>query len=161
MIKDKLKGDTNIGEAKFNEFWDWFGAGLEKIRHQKHMASLFLSGLVIGFISKSWCENVLNSQEEGSFLIRFSDRNPGRIAIAYVGPGGGHIKHYLVKASDTAGNKKTLVDFLKHIAITRYILQLCPDLCFKKFRKHAALQNYYTEQPDDVEGDGYEEFPSD
>jgi hypothetical protein len=43
-------------------------------------------------------------------MIRFSERHAGQFAISYVQ--GGLVKHYLVQATDTAGARKTLGDFV-------------------------------------------------
>jgi len=164
VLHYKLSGKAIVQPGDFEAFWEWFGAGLEKIRHQKHMSTLFLKGLLYGFISKAKAEALLQNRPDGTFLVRFSDRYPGRFAVAYNAQG--KVKHYLVKPSDTAGNKKTLVDFLKHIKSTKYILQLTPKVdeqgrqILEIHPKHEAFREFYTEKDDlqTTQGDGYEEF---
>ncbi len=124
-----------VSMKDFDQFWNWFGKGLHILRYQRHVGNLWKSGLIFGFIAKDAVHAALANQRYvalsslhcishdstplsarfphnsvGSFLVRFSENHAGSFAVAYK-----HleeVKHYLVKADDFAGPKKTLPDFL-------------------------------------------------
>lgn len=37
-------GKNIISQKDFDDFWDWFGKGMQKIRYQRHICSLWLTG---------------------------------------------------------------------------------------------------------------------
>ncbi|KAH3766790.1 transcriptional repressor [Pelomyxa schiedti] len=156
----KFDGNTVVTLQTFDNFWEWFGAALEKIRHQKNLCPLWLKGYIYGFISKIDSEKLLSRFEEGSFLIRLSDRFPGKYACAYVYDG--VVRHSLIKDTDVAGNKRTLVDFLHEIDHVRIIVQVRCDfnghIQINKCIKQDMLQEFLSEKQD-VCTPGYEEFP--
>lgn len=56
--------------------------------------------LLYGFVTKADIEGILKPFSPGTFMLRFSENNPGQIAVAYnVADGnmGMRVKHYLVK----------------------------------------------------------------
>lgn len=61
-------------DKKFT-FWDWFYAAAKTIRDR--LKKPWIDGLIIGFISKSETEQLLSQYENGTFLLRFSDSEPG------------------------------------------------------------------------------------
>jgi hypothetical protein len=69
-----------------------------------------LGRLIYGFVTRDDVCNALQGHDNGTFMIRFSERHAGQFAISYVQ--GGLVKHYLVQATDTAGARKTLGDFV-------------------------------------------------
>lgn len=91
----------------FVRFWGWFGRIVHKIRHQKAFASLWLNGLIYGFLSKIQAEEILKGESAGTFLIRFSERVPGKQAIAYVKENRDtnqtEVRHYLIAPHEKKG----------------------------------------------------------
>lgn len=73
-----------VSLGTYDRFWEWFGPGIEKIRHQKNLAPMWVKGFIYGFMAKNDCETLLAKHDEGTFVIRFSDRYAGRFAVAYV-----------------------------------------------------------------------------
>lgn len=124
------------------------------------MCPMWVKGYIYGFISKVDCDALLASHEEGSFVIRFSDRFPGKYATAYVYQG--EVHHSLVKDIDTAGNKRTLVDFLHEVDNVRTLLQYKSDFTGKvqvsRIPKEEILQEFFTEKQE-ARTPGYEELP--
>ena len=54
-----------------------------------------------GLIDKKACVRVLNTEDIGTFIIRFSDSTPGSFAVAYVTDDPKErVKHYLIKPED-------------------------------------------------------------
>lgn len=43
---DSIKGKTQIHIRDFENFWNWFGDAMHKIRHQKGFSSMWLKGYV-------------------------------------------------------------------------------------------------------------------
>lgn len=113
---------------------------------------------IYGLISKKDCANLLNNQEAGVFLIRFSDSIAGSFAIAYTTSDNNEkVKHYLVKPEDIGANK-SLPEFLKERKEFKMILAL--DLQqqqlvkLKKDEAFKAKQLYSTKRKaDDVDPD--------
>jgi hypothetical protein len=87
----------------------------------------------------------LEGQEEGTFLIRFSESAGGQFAVGYVSDDPSDpVKHYLVRAEDT-GSQKTLPDFLREKPQFKYLYQLdvnTGNMC--KYAKDAVLTPYYS-----------------
>jgi hypothetical protein len=111
----KFDSKTHINQKECEEFWEWFGKALHKIRHQKHFGSLWLRGFIYGFVSKPDAERLLYSQRPGSFVIRFSESTPGKLTVAYVKSdimtGRLEIKHYMIDPRDKK-ETQTLPEFL-------------------------------------------------
>eukprot|EP01105_Mastigella_eilhardi_P025883 TRINITY_DN71_c1_g3_i2.p1 TRINITY_DN71_c1_g3~~TRINITY_DN71_c1_g3_i2.p1 ORF type:complete len:902 (-),score=296.85 TRINITY_DN71_c1_g3_i2:20-2638(-) len=158
-----LKFDRNgmIGFAAFDAFWDWFGPTLEKIRHQKHLGPMWVKGYIFGLVTKSECYQLLCHEEDGVFLIRVSDRYAGKYAVAYVTKG--EVRHSLLKDSDTAGNRRTLIDTLRDTPHVQTLLQYKSDFAGKltlaKVSKEEVLQEFFTEKHESTTP-GYDDFPT-
>lgn len=147
-------GQTMVSQAAFDLFWGWFGKNLQKLRYQRHVCSMWQSGLIYGFISRFQVDEALKNEEAGTFLIRFSERHAGLFAVGYkiddTDPKQ-RVRHYLVRPDDTAGAKKTLPDFLAECNQFNRILQLTiephtgePRL--RNFPKDVVLEPYYSKR---------------
>ena len=110
--------------------------------------------LIYGLITKEDTNQFLQGQEEGTFLIRFSETFPGLFAVSYVSDDDSDpVKHYLVKPEDT-GSQKTLPDFLADQSAFQLLLQVTfegDDETFKspiyrRFQKDAMLEPYYSKR---------------
>eukprot|EP01103_Thecamoeba_quadrilineata_P013946 TRINITY_DN401_c0_g3_i1.p1 TRINITY_DN401_c0_g3~~TRINITY_DN401_c0_g3_i1.p1 ORF type:complete len:653 (-),score=131.78 TRINITY_DN401_c0_g3_i1:75-1961(-) len=157
--REKFFGKSLIREKDFNTFWDWFGKVLYKIRHQKHFCSLWVQGFVWGFVSKTDAENILFNESPGTFLLRFSERVSGKVAVAYVKKdpttGQQEIKHYLIDSHNEEKQSSTLPEFLAPHAHFLYFLQLNtvfdpPKQSIVKNRiiKSEVLRNYFNSKDD-------------
>jgi len=65
-------------------FWEWFYAILKVTRD--HLKDLWNKDnrVIYGFISRKQAEDLLVSRPNGTFLLRYSDSEPGCVTIAYV-----------------------------------------------------------------------------
>ncbi|KYQ91411.1 transcriptional repressor [Tieghemostelium lacteum] len=161
-------GKPLISQAAFDSFWVWFGKGLQKLRYQRHVCSMWQSGLIYGFISRQSVEEALRNEEQGTFLIRFSERHAGHFAVGYRVDDPDpekRIRHYLVKADDTAGAKKTLPDFLSECPLFNKILQLTIDVQtaeprLRNFPKDVVLEPYYSKRETLPATNGYDSLPT-
>lgn len=64
-------------------FWEWFHRILSLTSN--HMQRLWKENYVLGFINKHDAENLLKQkQQNGCFLLRFSDSELGGVTIAYL-----------------------------------------------------------------------------
>ncbi|KAF2072882.1 hypothetical protein CYY_005806 [Polysphondylium violaceum] len=161
-------GKPAISQSSFDAFWIWFGKGLQKLRYQRHVCSMWQSGLIYGFISRQSVEEALRNEDQGTFLIRFSERHAGHFAIGYKVDDPDpekRIRHYLVKADDTAGAKKTLPDFLSECPQFTKILQLTIDVQtgeprLRNFPKDVVLEPYYSKRETLPATNGYDSLPN-
>lgn len=134
-----------MSSKDFDTFWIWFAPCIHKIRHTRQLLQMWIQGFVdsflffflkmlslyrtlYGFLSKNVLNEILTNQQIGSYVIRFSEKNPGQMTIGYVTsippeP----IRHYLLKTEDTAG-KKTLADFIYENNQFRYVIQHKHDM---------------------------------
>jgi len=153
-----------VSQAAFDSFWAWFGKGLQKLRYQRHVCSMWQSGLIYGFISRFQVDEALKNEEPGTFLIRFSERHAGLFAVGYkiddVDPDK-RVRHYLVRPDDTAGAKKTLPDFLAECPQFTRILQLTVDPQtgeprLRNFPKDVVLEPYYSKRDSLTPTNGYD-----
>jgi len=63
-------------------FWEWFYRILLLTSH--NMGRLWKEGYIMGFVMKQAAEKMLLQQQNGCFLLRFSDSELGGVTIAYV-----------------------------------------------------------------------------
>lgn len=143
-------GQAMVSQAAFDLFWGWFGKNLQKLRYQRHVCSMWQSGLIYGFISRFQVDEALKNEEAGTFLIRFSERHAGLFAVGYK-IDDMHVRHYLVRPDDTAGAKKTLPDFLAECNQFNRILQLTIEPVtgeprLRNFPKDVVLEPYYSKR---------------
>jgi len=157
-------GQVMVSQAAFDNFWAWFGKGLQKLRYQRHVCSMWQSGLIYGFISRFQVDEALKNEDAGTFLIRFSERHPGLFAVGYkiddVDPEK-RVRHYLVRPDDTAGAKKTLPDFLAECPQFTRIMQLTIDPItgdprLRNFPKDVVLEPYYSKRDSLTATNGYD-----
>ena len=109
---------------------------------------MWFSGQIFGFGGKETCNEILSQETQvGTFLIRFSESNPGLFGVAFISDDpNDRIKHYLIKHEDTGANK-TLPDFLRNKPQFKFLLQFnFEDLTLQKIEKDIAFQEYYSKQ---------------
>lgn len=164
FLQGLLGGGRSVSAAQFDRFWDWFGKCLQKLRYQRHVGSLFVQGYLQGFLAKHTGLSILATQPPGTFLIRFSERNPGNFAIAYRASSShsaDSIRHYLLRPEDITGPKHTIVDFLgEQVALTHMLQIRCgPDgqpVVGKRTAKDELLGPLYAKKPQIPSADGYD-----
>ncbi|KAH9253916.1 hypothetical protein BASA81_008040 [Batrachochytrium salamandrivorans] len=68
--------------ASQEQFWQrWLHPTLQTLTH---VDQYWKRGLVLGFISETQCNELLQQQPQGTFLLRFSERNAGTITLSHV-----------------------------------------------------------------------------
>lgn len=153
LNKKFFGGKPVVDQSQFDAFWQWYGAALDTIRHQRPILGLWWQGLVYGFASKDDVNVALAREAQGTFLIRFSESFPGSFAIAYTTGEG--VKHYLVTPQDHALHK-TLPDFI--VAQPQFVnvlqLQITQDpatgkakLQLVRVSKMTAFESFCTKKP--------------
>lgn len=141
-------GQMSVTQAQASRFWLWFGQVVQTLRFKRHIANMWFTGLIYGFITKNACNEILKNEEHGTFLIRFSENYPGLFAVAYVDAEDPYerVKHYLVKPEDISSNK-SLPDFLREKPQFLLINQLDPTTGeLRKFNKDSVLKDYYSKR---------------
>jgi len=155
----KIKFDNKpiITQEEFSQYWLWFGPVLHKIRYQRHLNSLWTNGFICGFLTREEAEMVLHKEQAGTFVIRLSERHD-QLVISYQsstnnnsssGNGFDTVKHYLVKADDTHGARKTLPDFLKSYMELTCVLQIVANSEQRTLRrcdKDTAFREFYSRE---------------
>eukprot|EP01102_Stenamoeba_stenopodia_P007062 TRINITY_DN1973_c0_g1_i1.p1 TRINITY_DN1973_c0_g1~~TRINITY_DN1973_c0_g1_i1.p1 ORF type:complete len:620 (+),score=154.28 TRINITY_DN1973_c0_g1_i1:310-2169(+) len=126
--REKFSRKQIITQKDFDKFWEWFGKVLYKIRHQKHFCPMWVQGFVYGFLTKAEAEELLRNEPPGTFVLRFSERAAGKVAVAYVKRGEpgkpNEIKHYLIDPHSENKDSVTLPEFLTPHGHFLYFLQL-------------------------------------
>ncbi|XP_017480974.1 PREDICTED: signal transducer and transcription activator-like [Rhagoletis zephyria] len=122
-------------------FWEWFYAIMKLVT--THLNQMWTDGLIVGFINKQkTLEEILPSQPNGTFLLRFSDSECGAITIAV------HHDHgrYLI----TPWTANDLV--VRSLADRVNDLPMCQILYPKMLQRDAAFGSFYTPR---IARDGY------
>ena len=152
-----------ISRQMFEDYWKWFGKALHKLRYQRHVCSLWQSGFIQLAMSRNAVNNALMDKPPGVFMMRFSERNAGAIAISYKTSDPepeNAVRHYLMRAGDTAASKKTLPDFLAENEPLVFILQLLTSpsgtVSRRVYRKDDALEPYYSKRRQVKPSEGYD-----
>ena len=99
LAKWRFENKTTITKEAYEDFWGWFGLACRRIRHQLPFHSLWMKGLILGLISRQDAERLLAGEAVGTFVIRFSETNPGKIVLSYVKNEesmGGKVAHLLL-----------------------------------------------------------------
>ncbi|PRP75084.1 hypothetical protein PROFUN_03920 [Planoprotostelium fungivorum] len=157
-------GNSNITIKMFDDFWAWFGKGLQKLRYQRHLCSMWQHGLIYGYVPRDTVNAALVNQDVGTFLIRLSESNPGTFAIGYVideTDPEKRVRHYLITKDDVWAPKKTLPDFLADSPQFQKFLQINYEITgLEKHRivdKELVLETYNAKkQPTDQPSSGYD-----
>jgi hypothetical protein len=161
-IQSKFFGTTIQGGKLLREqagtFWAWFGPVITTIRFKRHVKAMWEGGLIYGFISKPQCNNILANQEDGVFLVRFSDSVPGSFTVAYVDSKSSastaetgaapseRVKHFLIRPDDI-GSNKSLPDFLRDKPFFKQIIRLhLPEKKLTKEVKDVILKDLYSKK---------------
>jgi len=150
-----------IGQKDFDMFWEWFGKSMQKLRYQRHLGNMWQNGLLYGFMGREDVDAALLNQDPGTFIMRFSERHAGQLAIAYTGTERPtRIKHYLVQPNDTAAARRTLPDFLLECPQFAILLVLTYDgigkPAFLKSPKDQVLEPYCGRKPNQTSDIGYD-----
>ena len=114
---------------------------------------------------------LLCNEEPGTFLVRFSEHNPGLFALGYRCDDEPQtpVRHYLIRPNDTNGAKRTLPDFLgEHLTLTK-VLQVVQDrggpggmnmlsrVRYSRLPKNDAFERYYSKKDDLQHIHGYDD----
>ncbi len=88
------------------------------------MLALWNSGLIYGYVSREELQQVLQHEDAGAFVIRFSEQHPGQFVIHYRSNEDPRepVKLYLVRTDEL--KDKTLPDFLGEQTGLIRVLQL-------------------------------------
>jgi len=155
-------GQAVITPKAYLEFWNWFGKTVKKLRYQRHILSLWQLGQIHGFLHRDEVHAILKGQESGTFLVRFSERHAGQFAVAYrIDEQDDIVRHYLIQPDDTAGNKKTLPDFLAEQPAFTMLIPIGAEnehgvKVYHKVSKDKALQPYISKKPIPPPAAGYD-----
>ncbi len=122
----ELRVDINV----FSRFWDWFHPLLKTISNPK-ILGLYRVGLIRGFVSKARAKGLLQQSEPGTFLIRFSQTNPGNLVFTYVATGGSAI-----------GPSPSAAQELKDV-----VVQVTRDAVFIKEDSYATIKDALESNP--------------
>jgi len=115
-------GDTDVISLNdFDTFWKWFGKVSKQIHLQKNQP-LWTKGVIYGFLTKREAAELLKMQGEGTFVIRFSEKNAGQMSVVYVREN--VIHHYLMSEED---QKKTIIEFLEERTNLKTVLRIIYD----------------------------------
>lgn len=112
-------------------FWGWFHSTMRFCKES--LKNEWMEGIIIGFISRVHAEERLRGCAVGTFLLRFSDGDPGGVTVAYVGEEGEilHIQPFTAKTFET----RCLSDCINDLAELQILYPNTPKTVFAKFSK--------------------------
>jgi len=95
-----------VNQDKFSEFLKAFGPMKSNISDCiKNMKLILREKWFHGFLSKTESEQLLQNQESGTFLIRFSKSKVGSFAIAFTAGTSGKVYHIMINSCKPIGFK--------------------------------------------------------
>ena len=155
-------GEITIGN--FGGFWEWYVKVLHQLRHGKFITELWLNGAIWGFVPRPLITAALEGKPSGSFVIRFSETNPGFFAVCYVKQDGTTsnkvFKDTLVNQSHTLADAVHDDGALSFVATVRYNdLEydkgpMQPAFTFEQ--KSDVFKRFYSKQKGALQKSGYE-----
>ena len=141
-----------IAASSWETFWGFFGACMEKLRHQRNLTPMWQRGLVMGFGTKADAARVLAGQPDGAFVVRFSDTFPGVFAADFVF--GGAVHHVLIRDHDASGSKRSVMEFLHDAPYLTQVVSVVPAPAVAdrlvpgpRVSKAALLREYFLTRP--------------
>eukprot|EP00727_Mastigamoeba_balamuthi_P006006 m51a1_g2024 hypothetical protein (635) ;mRNA; f:1294812-1297482 len=142
--------------------WDWIGAAVEKVRHQKHLGRLWCDGVVFGMISKSDSEAVLEGRPCGTALLRLSECFPGRYALAVVAESG--VRHVLLRDTDLTGSRRSILEHLlempgiRTVVLNTTAFEGEQEVAVQSWAEVRAM--YFGDHPGTTAVAGYDDVPA-
>lgn len=95
-------------------FWEWFYGAMKLIR--EHLCDLWNKNYILGFIDKLSAEQLLLESSPGTFLLRFSDSQIGKLTIASVNLDANSLKKVVHIQPMNFNNPRSLADFILSIS---------------------------------------------
>ncbi|XP_006897664.1 PREDICTED: signal transducer and activator of transcription 6 [Elephantulus edwardii] len=128
-------------------FWQWFDGVLDLTK--RCLRSYWSDRLIIGFISKQYVTNLLASEPDGTFLLRFSDSEIGGITIAHV-----------IRGQDGSSQIENIQPFSAKDLSIRSLGDRIRDLAqlknlYPKKPKDEAFRSHYKPEQMGKDGRGY------
>ncbi|KAM8977543.1 signal transducer and activator of transcription 6 [Pelodytes ibericus] len=139
--------ERTVSWAQFNKeplrernftFWQWFDGVVDLTK--KFLKNYWSDRLILGFISKQYVHQILSSEADGTFLLRFSDSEIGGITIAYI-----------VRGEDGFGQIQNIQPFTAKDFMILSLGDRVRDLkvlktLYKDKAKDVAFEKYYTKK---------------
>ncbi|KAL8599781.1 hypothetical protein ACOMHN_040491 [Nucella lapillus] len=150
MISWKQFNKDELQDRNFT-FWEWFFAVLKLTK--EHLKGPWNDGSIIGFISKFKAQECLNQQENGTFLLRFSDSECGGITIAWIAESQTNpAEREVWNLAPYITRDFTIRGLADRIHDLKNLVKLYPDIS-----KDSAFQKYYTtpQEQDQTNRNGY------
>nr|XP_013119389.1 unnamed protein product [Stomoxys calcitrans] len=125
-------------------FWDWFFAIMKLTKD--HLLNLWKAGLIVGFINKHRAEQeLMHTQEAGTFLLRFSDSELGGITVGFLKD-----NSVLMLSPWTARdlNIRGLADRIHDVDMLRWLYP-------SRRNRDEAFNEFYTQRMESTRHDGY------
>jgi len=127
---------------------------------------MWLKGFVYGFITKPKAEQLLQQEKPGTFIVRFSERRPGKVTVAYsqvsMTGGANEVHHYMIDPHDKK-DSSTLAEFLHSKENLLYLMQLSTDFTAqgvhrikKRLDKQVVLRDFLGKRSGNSPIDGYD-----
>lgn len=148
MLKDQLR-------SRNFTFWEWFYKHMDLIKST--LKREWIEGSINGFMERADAQKMLMACASGTFLIRFSEGEPGGVSVAWV-----------TDCADMGGNSErqvlSLAPWNKHDISIRPLADRLQDLTnlvylFPNKPKDDVFGKYYTPTPNSEQGevpaDGY------
>eukprot|EP01091_Cochliopodium_minus_P020976 TRINITY_DN937_c0_g1_i1.p1 TRINITY_DN937_c0_g1~~TRINITY_DN937_c0_g1_i1.p1 ORF type:complete len:655 (-),score=183.45 TRINITY_DN937_c0_g1_i1:27-1991(-) len=152
---DKFQNKKEIKVPDFENFWNWCGLILKNLRHNEVIRKYFMEGLIMGFLSKEDCFEVLSKEKNCSFILRYSSSSiSGELALANKDLQG-ETNHSILEPKNIPplGN---LADFLKVQPFLKTTVKTTDGINFQTVNKDDVYQKYYS--PDQEVKEGYKDI---
>eukprot|EP00002_Diphylleia_rotans_P040889 TRINITY_DN9822_c0_g1_i1.p1 TRINITY_DN9822_c0_g1~~TRINITY_DN9822_c0_g1_i1.p1 ORF type:complete len:638 (+),score=138.61 TRINITY_DN9822_c0_g1_i1:57-1970(+) len=168
-------GASRNQPAASHSFWHWFGSILASLRFKKSVIHMWSKGYILGFCKKDEAESLLRTRDglyanPGTFLVRFSETNPGLFACVFVASPDSKLmkdererrqgpmnlcKHIVIEDSELNQNT-SLADYLVANNNLEFLLHLDPSGNIYTSNAEDILQGYLVKrkQPT-VQGEVY------
>jgi len=162
IFQQKFNASRTVTVDQVEAFWGWIGPMLHKIRYTRHIGTMFVHGYICGFLSSTEVSEVLNNQEVGTFVVRFSERQAAGLVISYqaVDSSGTKVRHYQIKSDDIYASTKTLPDFLSDYRDLKKMIQIRYEQYNRNvyiLEKDRAMKELYTKKSSRNAVDGYDD----
>jgi len=150
--QQKFGAGKTVTVEHVEQFWGWIGPMLHKIRYTRHIGTMFVGGYICGFLTSNEVQEVLNNQEIGTFVVRFSERQAAGLVISYQAAdttGITKVRHYQIKSDDIYASTKTLPDFLSDYRDLKKMIQIRYEQFQRNvyiLEKDRALKELYTKK---------------
>jgi signal transducer and activator of transcription 1 len=135
-----------VTDKQYAELWNWLGEGLHRLHVNSKLLKCWTMGYIIGFISRENARAVLLNRARGTFIVRFSESSPGRLAVSFAIAEYTSIEvgNYLMSPEEARSLPDTVRDYSNLTAVVRVVEPGMENITYAASPKDSTYGTMYS-----------------